>query len=794
LCFCREPGRLSKAMSKSSQRCHNAYLRGPDPLPPNCSTPPSVRSIARFALVLHGGVSLRNGKLTGSSPWLRNDDDVAASFVDVRVVHSHFVKFLMEPSGGSDSFHTFVHSSVTSNEVQQQLLRLYKPVATSFIGRYGSVWSQGFSREANENASAHVLSRWASASLALQLVRAAEDARGVPYEFIYLTRPDVVLWVGVDLRHYCKDAVYYSNCYPPFFPGRNKGCPSDFHYVMSSDSARRFAGLYPHHLRQSNPDNETNEIVTNARMRSYVQSVVGVAFRTDHVVIARHEEVLRKTPDLHMEADYRACVLARPTLSHPSPLARSLPLVHPSPLLDRPPHSPNRPYGIFETIRSPGRRLNSDAATVASNRSISSAGDGVKARPCWIRLPRQNLHAMINREHTGCSIRFAGLAEAQRACERTAHCGGVSRDRGLTCGGRVLRFELRSAQPKDLHAAATTSWLLQGDAAAAPTACASRGHGLHGTSGSPAAEFEPAARVPAADDDMRELPPRIALVVRGKIYEAAHRPLSTAGSFLKPYTHSFLRAWPSMRDRLLDAARRGCNGSTVDIFVTAHASARERLPPGYLRRLLGITANVLFFGSIPDRQFAVAAAFLEHFAPRAYMYSIVIMTRDDFVYDADAWATISARYDPHAINLVSNDCANASWDGLHVFAPAAVTTLAHTLRGKGPAAAYSAHGITRGLAARGVRWRIHYWYTGMYGAPDFCRPAMGYVDRGSNVNTFEHRVFLEKCEAGRRKVREQNGVRTAAMRPCEQCCAQDRTPASSHQLLGATAPICPRLH
>ena len=153
----------------------------------------------------------------------------------------HFVKFLMEPSGGSDSFHTFVHSSVTSNEVQQQLLRLYKPVATSFIGRYGSVWFQGFSREANENASAHVLSRWASASLALQLVRAAEDARGVPYEFIYLTRPDVVLWVGVDLRHYCKDAVYYSNCYPPFFPGRNKGCP----WRVGSPSSRSVESSSP---------------------------------------------------------------------------------------------------------------------------------------------------------------------------------------------------------------------------------------------------------------------------------------------------------------------------------------------------------------------------------------------------------------------------------------------------------------------------------------------------------------------------------------------------------------------
>jgi hypothetical protein len=32
-----------------------------------------------------------------------------------------------------------------------------------------------------------------------------------------------------------------------------------------------------------------------------------VPFTTDHIVIARHEEVLRKTPDLMMEANFYHC-------------------------------------------------------------------------------------------------------------------------------------------------------------------------------------------------------------------------------------------------------------------------------------------------------------------------------------------------------------------------------------------------------------------------------------------------------------------------------------------------------
>eukprot|EP00964_Phaeocystis_antarctica_P013322 scaffold7294_cov75-Phaeocystis_antarctica.AAC.2 len=44
--------------------------------------------------------------------------------------------------------------------------------------------------------------------------------------------------------------------------------------------------------------------MSNSAMGNFVYEAVGVDFRTDHIVIARHEEVYRKTQDLMMEANY----------------------------------------------------------------------------------------------------------------------------------------------------------------------------------------------------------------------------------------------------------------------------------------------------------------------------------------------------------------------------------------------------------------------------------------------------------------------------------------------------------
>ena len=77
---------------------------------------------------------------------------------------------------------------------------------------------------------------------------------------------------------------------------------------MTSEMAIKMATMPQHLARYRNTEND----MSNAVMGEFVREVVGAGWTTDHVVIARHEEVFRKTPDLMMEADYYKC--------HPPPL------------------------------------------------------------------------------------------------------------------------------------------------------------------------------------------------------------------------------------------------------------------------------------------------------------------------------------------------------------------------------------------------------------------------------------------------------------------------------------------
>lgn len=139
-------------------------------------------------------------------------------------------------------------------------------------------------------------SRWTSAALVLQLVRAAEVASGTRYARVYLARPDLQLWRGADLRRYCVDKVYSNHGYPPYFA--NAGVRTDFHFVMSSKAAEKFSTV-DRHLAEfgfganaSLPRDTSG--ASNDALRRFVQQVVGAPYVPDHLVVGRHEELSRK--------------------------------------------------------------------------------------------------------------------------------------------------------------------------------------------------------------------------------------------------------------------------------------------------------------------------------------------------------------------------------------------------------------------------------------------------------------------------------------------------------------------
>lgn len=273
----------------------------PDPVPMACASSDATK---RFALALYGGVSLKDQKLRDSS--LYESEDVPGDvFVNLTAVASHFAKHVIAASGGQVD--VFIHSNVPSIDMQTQILQLFRPTAVAFDGSYARFWGPAYRRRGGSSKKAAELSRWSSAVAALNLVNRAETMAQAPYDLIYLSRVDVLLWRDVDLRRYCRDAVYASSCRPEIHPkskhDHGATCPSDFHYVMTSSVAAAFRSNIINHVQSSSWHSYNNE-----QVHRFFNETAGVPLKWDHIAIGRHEELLRKDPDLLLEAQYRSCL------------------------------------------------------------------------------------------------------------------------------------------------------------------------------------------------------------------------------------------------------------------------------------------------------------------------------------------------------------------------------------------------------------------------------------------------------------------------------------------------------
>jgi hypothetical protein len=219
-------------------------------------------------------------------------------------------------------------------------------------------------------------------------------------------------------------------------------------------------------------------------------------------------------------------------------------------------------------------------------------------------------------------------------------------------------------------------------------------------------------------------PPRMAVVVHGLIDESGYTLHSSGADVVgHPIQHDFLRvAWASMRDQLILPARRTC-GMRVDVYVVMHAHSRARMSDDYWARLHAIDHSTTVWvapAEVADTAFDVLQAFLTHLAPRAARtYDLVLRTRDDFVYDDGSWGVVAQCYRPTKLNQVSTDCNRNRWDGLHIFPGALVHMYADAFK----ASHVNGHHVS-------TEQPLHLWFAGMYGQPDRCRPAMGYLDRG----------------------------------------------------------------
>ena len=195
----------------------------------NCST------TARYALALRGGVSKLGRDSHGAGTAYFNE----GRSVNVTIIRNALQQHLFEPNGGRSRFDVFIHS--WSYDLAPLMNDLYKPVDAVFENQSSpQIRSQILARMPQGDRSRPKgyspfsgVASFLSMQKVLALVRNHENYCAFRYSRIILYRPDVLIWGGdINLSRYASDRVT-ANQHDSIGTG-------DFHWVFSSETARRF--------------------------------------------------------------------------------------------------------------------------------------------------------------------------------------------------------------------------------------------------------------------------------------------------------------------------------------------------------------------------------------------------------------------------------------------------------------------------------------------------------------------------------------------------------------------------
>jgi hypothetical protein len=194
----------------------------------NCST------TARYALALRGGVSKLGRDSHGAGTAYFNEGRA----VNITIIANALRRHLFGPNGGRSRFDVFIHS--WSYDLAPLMNDLYKPVDAVFENQSSpKIRSQILARLPQGDRSRPKgyspfsgVASFLSMQKVLALVREREDLCG-RYARIILYRPDVLIWGGdMKLETYDQGRVT-ANQHDSIGTG-------DFHWVFSSETARRF--------------------------------------------------------------------------------------------------------------------------------------------------------------------------------------------------------------------------------------------------------------------------------------------------------------------------------------------------------------------------------------------------------------------------------------------------------------------------------------------------------------------------------------------------------------------------
>lgn len=223
----------------------------------------------RVALCIRGAVSRFEGASMTRGEIYRTNK----GYVNYRAVAKSVEEHILKPNEHME-IDIFVHS--WNRDLAGDLELLYKPAASMF--------------EDNEMYADEILARcrgpkdFSGVSHALackrviQLKEQYERDKGVHYDLVVLYRPDVLLWKDMPLDLYSVEQGVFVNAH-----GGGNG---DFHFVMTSDDASLFKGLYDSPL-QGNPQ------AMHGWIKNYVEKYMNSKMIMDDIVPGMHQEVMR---------------------------------------------------------------------------------------------------------------------------------------------------------------------------------------------------------------------------------------------------------------------------------------------------------------------------------------------------------------------------------------------------------------------------------------------------------------------------------------------------------------------
>lgn len=172
------------------------------------------------------------------------------------------------------SIDVFVHS--WSVDLEEQINSIYAPIASVFEDN--ELYADDIRSRCREPKDFGGVSQALAIKKVVEIKENYERSSGAVYDKVVLYRPDVLLWKDMVLSDYDTSSAVFVNAHA--------GGGGDFHFVMSSEDASAFKGLYDSSLN-GNPHREHHWT------KSFVEQFMKRPLLMDQIVPGLHQEVVR---------------------------------------------------------------------------------------------------------------------------------------------------------------------------------------------------------------------------------------------------------------------------------------------------------------------------------------------------------------------------------------------------------------------------------------------------------------------------------------------------------------------